>query len=347
MQTTRRGLLQFGAGVALLALLPAVPIQAMTQTRPPLQSPETVDIHSKPGLQRFVLKDGRDYIFRIGPDSSGRIITTEIKIIGGRNIEMIGGHIIRANDTPTNDAWTGQRIDPSGSTLNLLGHTGTAWIEGVLIDANDQFGVDALDLGGADLSNIQDSGDFILHNIHIRGVSGNHTAKNKKAVAHADGLQFWGAVRSLRATFITVYSGNQGINIQPENPLGLVEFDRCNLRYPDPDITHGRANGYALWLGDGHPYINPAKYVFKDVYVEMRQAWNAAWEKTSIAPDISMPNGARLVKGTTDRATWVTLGSPNQAVTGYVTKGIPPGGDFCPPSRIVDDAGHVIYKATS
>ncbi|PZR88611.1 MAG: hypothetical protein DLM68_07165 [Hyphomicrobiales bacterium] len=319
---------------------------ALTESPPSLVDAATIDIHSGPGVQRFVLAPDKDYVFRIGPESNGFVVTTEIKIIGGRNISIVGGHIKRADNTPTNDAAdTGERRTRADSSLNILGQSGVVYVEGLLIDNNGQFGVDGLDLGGGDVGGQLKSGDFILKNIHIRGVHGTSNAQNGKPVQHADGLQTWGPVRSLKIDGMTIYSSCQGINIQPQFSIGLAEVKHLNLRYPIPDVASGGANCFAFWLGDGrhNMFGFPARYEFEDVYVQARKAWNAPWQNTSIAPDSGMPHGVKLVPGYKDRAYWTTLVRDDQIVSGYISEGIPPGGDFCPPERIADDAGKVVY----
>ena len=312
--------------------------------RPLFVDSTIIDINSKPGLQRIVLKMDKDYWVRIGPNTKGRIETTEIKLIGGRNIVIVGGHIVREGNTETNDPRTGERRTRAGVTLNILGHRGTAYVEGLLIDNAKQFGADGFNLGGADTGGLRESGDFVLQNIHIRGVNGTATAENKKPINHADGMQLWGPIRTLKINNMTICSNYQGLNVQPQSRIGMAELRRLNLRYPNPSNRSGQANGYALWLGSGRPFGEPANYILEDVFVEPRIAWNAPWLKTSIAPDASMPNGAKAVEGREDRAYWDRLGREDQRIAGYVTRGIPPKGDFCPASRIINDRGEVIYR---
>ena len=321
----------------------------LTWKPPQLTNPITIDLNSSPKIQRFVLDPNRDYLLRVGPDSKGFIVSNEIKIVGGRNIVLIGGHIKRAEGTRTNDPDTGVR-DRSGGivTLALIGQTGTTYVEGLLIDNNNQFGADGLDPGGSDRGGPMQSGDFILQNVRIENVVGTARATNGAAVEHADAIQVQGGVRSLSLDHVTVSSSYQGFNFQPEFQIGLVQAVHSNARYPDPDYHDGGANGYAFWLGDGaDPNKNkPASYSFTDVYVQDRiDKWGDPWIKDSIAPDVTMPGGAKPMPGDPPRAYWTNLAFPNQTVTGNVTEGLPPGGDFVTESMIIDTAtGDVIYR---
>ena len=215
---------------------------------PVLDHPQTITVESKPVPQHFRLKPDQDYVVRIGPASGGFIETPGVKIVGGRNIVLIGGHIKRPDGSATNDPATGapNPNHTAKGTLNLLGQSGTTYVAGLLIDNDNQFGADGIDFGGADIGGGMASGDFVLRDIRIEGVAGMAHAANGHAVLHADGMQAWGPLRSLSLDAVTVVSSYQGLNFQPEFPLGLVTLNRVNLRYPPGD-----AHGYAFWLGTG------------------------------------------------------------------------------------------------
>ena len=178
----------------------------------------------------------------------------------------------------------------------------------------------------------------VFRNVHVRGVTGT-TMGN-----HADGLQVIRPVDFLLIDGMTVYSTYQCINLQPEFPIGLAWLRNCNTRYPNPDFRSGGANGYSFWIGDNatNPKLNhPAQYKFENVYVEERtHFWDLRWENGSVGPPTKAPGGCRLVAGHSD---WAEFPSFN--VEGHVTRGIPPAGDFCPASKIVNDAGMVAYTA--
>lgn len=322
--------------LAALFWLAGTGIAAAAPPAPALDHPLTIAIENRPTPQHFRLKPGQDYIFRIGPSSGGFIESSGIKIVGGRNIVIVGGHIKRPDGSQTNDPETGQPNHVPKVTLNLLGQTGTTYVAGLLVDNNGQFGADGIDFGGADIGGGMQSGDFVLHDVRIEGIAGTVRAANGHPVAHADGVQFWGPVRSLTIDDATIVSSYQGLNLQPEFPLGHVTLNRVNLRYPP-----GEAHGYAFWLGDGQGLTNPTQYELHDVYVAPRGDGALPWQDSAIAPDTRMPNGARMRDART--ATWDHLVTPDQTVDGHVTLGIPPQGDYCPAARLVDAAGLAVY----
>jgi len=337
-QAVRRMLLRqlFGAAVAaplIGALRPikGAPTAPLPSWQPPaLQSPRTIDIGSDPTQSFIDLDSSTDYLIRIGPNSDGKVVRHALRLRGGRNIVLIGGYVRRSDDTPTNSS-DGARTRFPGELLTVGGHSGTAYVEGLLLDTAGNYGVDGLHVGSAS------GGTYVFRNIHIRGISGT-TRGN-----HADGVQIVGSVDALLIDGMTVYSSYQGINIQPEFPIGLAWLRNCNSRYPDPDYRHGSANGYSFWLGDSgsNPKLKqPAHYRFENVFVEERtHFWDESWENGSVGPPAKAPGGCRLLAGRSDQ-----VGFPQLQVEGYLSRGIPPGGDFCPASSIIDDADRVVYR---
>jgi len=300
-------------------------------TAPALTNPQLLEIKSDHSQSFIELDPNADYTVRIGPDSGGVVVRRALRLHGGRNIALIGGHLRRAPDTPTNTP-DGAKTRYPGELFSIGGHTGTAYIEGLVIDNGDNYGVDGIHVGS------DTGGSYVFRNVHVRGVTGT-TVGN-----HADGLQVIRPVDYLLIDHMTVYSSYQGINIQPEFPIGLAWLRHTNTRYPNPDFRSGGANGYSFWLGDraDNPKLaHPAKYRFEDVYVEERtHFWDLSWEDGSVGPPAKAPGGCRRVAGHSDWAEFPHLG-----VEGHVNKGIPPQGDFCPASTIVDGSGAVIYRA--
>ncbi|MGE3714176.1 MAG: hypothetical protein AB7F82_06565 [Alphaproteobacteria bacterium] len=227
---------------------------------PELQNPITIDVtdDSPPGLTQR-LDTSKDYIIRFG-----KVTRESITITGGRNIFIEGGQLVRPADTPASDSRTGKRLKHHGVMLGVSGHTGTFYADGLLIDANEQYGVDAIAVGAPPG---KPAGDHIFQNIHIRGVQG--TSKG----LHADGLQAVGTVNTLWLHNVTIVTGCQGIVIAPFWPLADVRLSNVNLRYTDPDYRNGKANGFLLWLGNGEntrEQIDSARYTFENVYVAER-----------------------------------------------------------------------------
>lgn len=300
-------------------------------TAPRLTDPQVLEIRSDSSQSFIDLDPNADYLVRIGPSSDGVVVRHALRLQGGRNVVVIGGCIRRARQTPT-DAPDGAKTRFPGELFTVRGHTGTAYVEGLLLDNGDNYGVDGIHVGS------ETGGTYVFRNIHVRGVAGNIRGN------HADGLQVIRPVDHLLIDGMTVYSTYQGINLQPEFPIGFAWLRNCNTRYPNPDFRSGDANGYSFWLGDSrlNPKLDhPARYRFENVYVEERtHFWNLAWENGSVGPPSKAPGGCRLVPGHPD---WAEF--PAFDVEGHVSRGIPPGGDFCPASRILSAAGRVEYRA--
>jgi hypothetical protein len=323
------------AAGAALTFLPWAARYALTAempgfSAPPLTNPQTLDIKSDNSQGFIQLDPDRDYLIRIGRDTGGVVVRHALRLRGGRNVVMIGGCVKRTPDTPTNAA-DGTKTRFPGELFNISGHSGTAYVEGLVIDNGDNYGVDGIHVGNSD-------GTYVFRNVHVRGVTGTKTGN------HADGLQVIGAVNTLLIDGMTIYSTYQGMNIQSEFPIGYAWLRNCNLRYPNPDFRSGSANGFSFWLGGDNtsPKLNhPAKYKFDNFYVEERtHFWDLPWENGSIAPPAKEPRGCRLVAGHPD---WAEF--PNLNVEGHVAKGIPPGGDFCTVAKILNGDGVVSYQA--
>lgn len=312
---------------ARFALADATP----SWTAPPLANPQTLDIKSDQSQGFIELDPNVDYRVRIGPDTGGVVVRRALRLHGGRNIVLIGGCIKREADTPTNTP-DGTKTRYPSELLNIAGHTGTAYVEGVLIDNGDNYGVDGIHVGS------DTGGSYVFRNVHVRGVTGSTRG------SHADGLQVIRPVDSLLIDHMTVYSSYQGINIQPEFPIGLAWLRSTNTRYPNPDFRSGGANGYSFWLGDraDNPKLDhPAKYKFEDVYVEERtHFWDLSWEDGSVGPPAKASGGCHVMAGHPE---WAEF--PRLNVEGHVSKGVPPLGDFCPASSILDGSGKLIYRA--
>lgn len=302
--------------------------------RPALKNLIIIDVtDDSPASLTQNLDTGRDYIIRLGKNSGGLVRREAITITGGHNIQIIGGHFIRPEDTPASNAKTGERTAHRAVMLGMSRFTGTFYAEGLLIDANDQYGVDAIEVG-APVG--EKPGRHIFQNIHIRGVYGTSIG------LHADGLQVVRPVASLWLHNVTIVSGCQALVIAPFWSLDDVRLSNVNLRYTDPDYRNGKANGFLLWLGNGknsEREIAKAHYDFDNVYVEERtHYYQFTWADASIAPGRKMPKPNMPYDNDPDKAYF-----PDYDTTGYITRGTPPGGDFAPVNSIINEQGQVNY----
>ncbi len=332
----RRDVILQGAA-ALLALGPArvTPARAgeiMSWSAPVLTNPQTIDIetdlHSTGVTQ---LKPDSDYIIRIGTQSHGAIVRSTVRLRGGRNIVLVGGFIKRAPNTPASLPPNYERSPYPNELFSIREHTGVAYVEGLLLDCDNNYGVDAMELGSKPPA---PPPNYVLRHVLVRGVTGKFQGE------HADGLQLTQPTGQIWIGHMTVYSAYQALNIQPSVAIGLCWLSSCNTRYPNPNVNSGEANGFAFWLdGPENRFHSPVKYRLDNVYVQARTY--KAWNEGTVAPPASSMIGNRPVPGHPNS---VQFPYPALNCTGFVTEGIPPAGDFCTASQIVDASGSVIYK---
>lgn len=322
--------------LACLLFVPHAAVAALKWERPKLENPITLDVTniSPAGLTQN-LKPDQDYIIRLGATTDGRVARQSVTIIGGRNIQIIGGHLARPDKTPASDPKTGKRTKYHGVLLGVSSHTGTFYAEGLVLNANNQYGVDTIAVGAP---KGKQPGKHILQNVHLRGVYG--TSKGQ----HADGLQAVGPVETLWMHNVTVISACQGMVITPHHKLADVRLSNVNIRYADPDFRNAAANGFALWLGNGkntREQVQATRYSFENVYVQPRTHYhNFGWAQSAIAPGRHMPKGNRPYNKNAKHAHF-----PEYNASGYITQGVPPGGDFVPLETLVDEQGRSVYGA--
>ncbi len=299
------------------------------------------------------LAANEDAIIRIGTASDGFVELSGLKITGGRNVFISGGHLRRIANTPTNNLTTGERdYGVAVAMLAMFDQTGTVWVEGLLVDNANVFGVDAIAIGNNALAKVA---DYYFRDVRVENVYGYKAKIGGKELAHADALQIQRPIRSLHITGMTVGSAYQGLQLEPKDfTADLIQLRRVNTRYPDPARDHGYANGYAFWLGDGDSLaeLQACSYRFEDVYVEPRtDELGNEWGSNSAAPQVGTVTtdgltrtGAVYTDASHTAVTWPSITTPNIRYDGIVRKGLPPEGDYVPRSRIVDASGRVVYR---
>ncbi len=175
---------------------------------------------------------------------------------------------------------------------------------------------------------------------------------------NAEGIQNQNDLDRLYLDRVTTFSGYQGVQLQPTYSLFDARLSRLNTRYLDPDCTHVNssgdavgANGAGLWLGAGSEtpgFCEACEYTYRldAVYVEERFGPKgskcAGWAAYSLAPPTQAPHGASYVEGSDSQVEFTNL-LPPQSISGVISKGAPPGGDYVPPSLIVNAQGEVVY----
>jgi|GEM_PF-3979980 len=190
--------------------------------------------------------------------------------------------------------------------------------------------------------------DYVLQNVRTQNTWSTYCGH------HADGIQNQGDLDKLYIDHFTALGGYQGIQLQPAYNVFDMKLYNLNTRYMDPDYTHLNAYGdvagsagFSYWLGTGDnpgPFCTGCEhsYELKNNYAEERTGMGA-WALSSVAPNSRAAYGNEIYNGNPDQV-YFPHSSEGMSITGFVSRGIPAAGDFVQPSRIVDSAGHVIYK---
>lgn len=222
-----------------------------------------------------------------------------LSIAYGRHVRIIGGHL--------------RATRPADKSLRALlrfaGQSGSVFVEGMVIDANGQYGLDGLDVGGvAHRPGV--IADVYVQNCLIKGVFSG------RAGLHADGFQYYGPTGWTRMDRVSVVSQYQGLFLDPQNDMEGVDLRRVDVRYADP----ATGAGYIFFLRtekgrDRHPPVR-----LHEVYADARTNV-LPWQEYSIYPPASRATGAVLNNG---KACFPAY----PEVQGCVGKGRPPTGSF-------------------
>jgi hypothetical protein len=253
------------------------------------------------------LPPNQDAVIKVPPGG----IHGSVEVDGGHNVVMIGGSIT----VPSSANQTDNNSDDTDQAIYIRQSTGTVHIEGVQItgDPNTQF--DGIDINAP-------SATVQLENIRVTNVWGSDTTE------HADVVQTWGGVGTLRIDHLSADGDYQGLTIDPDlGPVGLVDIENVDLTYgviPSALAPITVGGGYMIWLTKGTSTCSaPSQTTFSNVYVydksQRVRASNTIWPPSV---GTSLPCAGELL-GTT--ATW-----DNLPVTGHVTLTAPPSGPFVP-----------------
>lgn len=260
---------------------------------PALSKPETIRLGS--GRTVTKMDPARDYIIQFPPERKmGATV-----LMGGHNVVITGGQISVPSDDKTRRA------------LFIKGATGTVHVEGVLVDNPQNTEFDAIVVAAPDAT-VQ------LQNIRVEGLRGFQNSW------HADILQPWGGVRSLRINGLTGITGYQGIQLSSlKGQIKDISLRRVNLRSTDPQIWSSGANGgnggYLFWAD----CTLTAQVSLDQVYLSPRQerradqvAWPTPSTKSKCASKLSRSDSV------------ITF--PTLPIKGEMHIGVPPQGDFVP-----------------
>jgi hypothetical protein len=271
---------------------PPAPVDTRAKLRwapPALASPTTIVVAQ--GDQNYALEKTKDYIIDLGAETH----FGTVKLSGGRNVTMIGGHIAL----------------PSTSTqvvaLNIRAGVGTVHVEGLEIDGTSGHEMDAIAIQAPDAV-VQ------VQNVRADGVRGSFDTN------HSDVIQPWGGVKALRVDRLTADSNYQGIYTRPDQgAIGAVDLRHVDMAFNDSAATS--SGGFLLWMTNG---CDMAPTSLSDVYIKPRTGKTigaAVWPPST---DANCP--AKVSAG---KVTW-----PSLPVTGAVSGGVPAGGSFVPAGSV-------------
>jgi hypothetical protein len=244
--------------------------------------------------------------------------------LGGRNVQIIGGEIQMTS--PCSDA------DSACAGINISrgSASGVVYIEGVLSKNSDPNYLTTRNTtgDGIDVDNYPGVTDVILQNVRIEGIKGCDPAVPS---AHADVFQPYNAGgANLWVDRLTGTTDCQGMQVEPDYAwvtYGLTPksgiFNNVNINvFPNP--ASGSGNRYTWWLTYGTSSCVSYPIALSNVYVSEPNdslAANSVWPD----PANSSPSACRgLYPG--GYVYWPTLST----LTGSITSGLPPGGDFVP-----------------
>jgi hypothetical protein len=222
---------------------------------------------------------------------------------------VMGGEV----KVPSTANQTDNGADGTDTAIYVRASTGTVHIEGVLIKADDDTQYDGIDVNAPEAT-VQ------VENVRVEDVYGSLTTE------HADVIQTWGGVKELDVDGLTARGDYQGLTVAPAlGDVGSVHLKRVDLTAEAAPETLARATvggGIMLWLTSGTDTCESATVTLKDVFIANRtsriRSTNTVWPSST--------SGLECAAAVSDgRMEWPAL-----PVSGGVTIGTPPRGEFVP-----------------
>jgi hypothetical protein len=270
------------------------------------------------------LAAGRDYILK-----APTVLHNPVQIIGGHNVVWIGGDI-----RPTTWIATGaiklQHVGIGGGTVHLEGIN----IAGVLNDA----------IIGGEYSNMyKPSGTLAdatlqVQNIRVGLLSGD------SRIQHQDCIQSYGGWKNLRVDHFTCQSQYQGFFFPWEDGASnnqgvLSHFDIRNTNLYDSPPSYGSSFQTLIHFGDRNGSFSATTHRqtgnLSNVYLRATQRTVNLETYPNSGTTSSDGTVVHSTIGSSGTISWAST----WAISGYITPGVPPGGDFVPAG--VAGAGYV------
>ena len=303
---------------------PPLPRRGPLTWRPPtLVNPITVTLCNcnVSGGQIVVnLNTGQDYILK-----DPVVLTRPVVIQGGHNVVWIGGHI-RPSSGPDIAIQLKRNIGLGGGTVHL---------EGIYLDGLNGVLTDGIE-GGEWASSYKPSGTLADASLQIENVRIDHLSGNS-AVSHQDCIQHYGGWKDLRVDHFTCQTLYQGFYLPWQDPASnnqgvLSHWDLRNANLRDSPNSTGTGMQTLLHFGDLGPAVFNA--------TSHRQGGNL-WNVYLHATQRSFNQETYPNSGTTSQDGTVVHSTVNGngtitwanawAISGFISPGDPPGGDFVPP----------------
>jgi hypothetical protein len=246
----------------------------------------------------------RDYIIELPNEPLRR----GINLSGGRNVVILGGEI----DIP----WQGAAPSIAARRgLHLTSATGTIHVEGLLLrgdDISEGIQVNA----PAAIVQIQNVAVLDIRARDQVGFTDNHP----------DLIQSYGNARELRVDRFTGSTDYQGFFFQADfyGPQhGPIRLSRVN-------ITGRSTARYLLWFA---PVAGSGDVILDDVWLDVPEEREGGLGR-AVWPNVAYDGASRAVvtAGAPETVAWPTGAAP--AITGHVSAGTPPGGDFASPDLV-------------
>jgi len=265
------------------------------------------------------LAAGQDYILK-----DHVLLTHPVVIQGGHNVVWIGG-AIRPSSGPDIGIQLIRDIGQGGGTIHL---------EGIYLDGIDGVLTDGIE-GGEWASTHAPSGTRADATLQIENVRIDHLSGDS-GVSHQDCIQHYGGWKDLRVDHFTCQTLYQGFYLPWEdaganNQGVLSHWDLRNANLTDSRNATGTGMQTLLHFGDLGPAVFDA--TSHQQGGNLSNVYLGATQK-SLDQETYPNSGTTSLDGTLVHSTVNADGTiswaNSWAISGFITPGDPPGGDYVP-----------------
>lgn len=206
-------------------------VDVIKYTYPDFVTPTSTTSYAYDEVTKITLSDGTgdtstsDTIRAFGEDAfvfidrSAPLYLRQLLIEKGRRVVVIGGHLIA-----THDGAPGIQ-----GLLYFYNQKDKVHCEGLIVDANNKYGLDCIEYGGNTGAVPLRKADHTF--LNIRAVNANSTSVG----LHSDCLQHYGTTGSITVKNFTFTTCYQGIFIYPIVDVGPFTLQNMNGSYTKPD----------------------------------------------------------------------------------------------------------------